>query len=74
MAETGPRGNREGDEDKGLAGRDLRGVARILEDGNDRLRVEGEREVEAAAAVAVDMAARAARRPERERGASPRRG
>jgi hypothetical protein len=74
MAETGPRGNWEGDEDKSLAGRDLRGVARILEDGDDRLRVEEEREVEAAAAVAVDMAVRAARRPERERGASPRRG
>jgi hypothetical protein len=74
MAETGPRGNWEGDEDKGLAGRDLRGFARILEDGDGRLRVEGEREVEAAAAVAVDMAVRAARRPERERVASPRRG
>jgi hypothetical protein len=63
MAGTGPRGNCEGEEDKGLAGRDLRGFARTLEDGDDRRRAEEEREVEAAAAaaVAVDMAVRAAR-------------
>jgi hypothetical protein len=71
MAETGPRGNCEREEDKSLAGRDLWGIARILEDGDDRRRAEEEREVEAAAAVAVDMAVRAARR---ERWASPRRG
>jgi hypothetical protein len=76
MAETGPRGNWEGDEDKSLAGRDLRGVARILEDGDDRLRVEGEREVEAAAAaaVAVDMAVRAVRMGEGRVAASGLRG
>lgn len=69
MAETGPRGDCEGEEDSSLQERDPRGVVRILEDGDDRRLVVGEREFEAAAAaaVAVDMAVRAARKPEREK-------
>ena len=70
MAETGPRGNCEGEEDTSLAGRDLRGLARILKDGDDRLRVEDEMDVDAAAAVAVDMAVRAAG-DRKGRGAAP---
>lgn len=59
MAETGRRRGRE-EEAKGLRRRDPRRGAGILHAGEDRRRAAEEREVDAAAAVAVDMAARCA--------------